>query len=85
MRKWWSRCWPTGRGWTTPSGAAELANGQLWLQMSTVGVEWAAALAGGDAVDLAGARATLAHLDAVAEAGFGEEDLAVLHRAVRRT
>lgn len=41
--------------------------------------------AGGDAVDLAGARATLAHLDAAVEAGFGEEDLAVLHRAVRRT
>jgi 3-hydroxyisobutyrate dehydrogenase len=40
--------------------------------------------AGGDAVDLAGARAALAHLDAAVEAGYGEEDLAVVHRVVRR-
>ncbi|WNV82649.1 NAD(P)-dependent oxidoreductase [Umezawaea sp. Da 62-37] len=40
--------------------------------------------AGGDDVDLAGVRATLAHLDAAVGAGFGDEDLGVLHRAVRR-
>jgi len=38
--------------------------------------------AGGDAVDLAGARATLAHLDAAVDAGFGEEDMSVLHRVI---
>src|SRR3954470_1254394 len=34
-----------GPGVDDAIGAAELENGQLWLQMSTVGVEWAAALA----------------------------------------
>jgi 3-hydroxyisobutyrate dehydrogenase len=37
---------------------------------------------GGDAVDLAGAQATLAHLEAVVEAGHGDEDMAGLYRAV---
>ncbi|PRY35149.1 3-hydroxyisobutyrate dehydrogenase [Umezawaea tangerina] len=39
--------------------------------------------AGGADVDLAGTRAALAHLDAAVDAGFGEEDLGVLFRAVR--
>ena len=38
--------------------------------------------AAGDSVDLAGAGATLAHLEAAIEAGHGEEDMAVLYRAV---
>jgi 3-hydroxyisobutyrate dehydrogenase len=38
--------------------------------------------AGGDAVDLAGAQATLAHLEATVEAGHGDEDMAALYRAV---
>jgi 3-hydroxyisobutyrate dehydrogenase len=40
--------------------------------------------AGGDAVDLAGTGAVLAHLDAAIEAGHGDEDMAVLYRAVAR-
>jgi 3-hydroxyisobutyrate dehydrogenase len=38
--------------------------------------------AGGDAVDLAGAQAALAHLEATVEAGHGDEDMAALYRAV---
>jgi 3-hydroxyisobutyrate dehydrogenase len=38
--------------------------------------------AAGDDVDLAGARAVLAHLDAVVAAGHGDEDMAALYRAV---
>jgi 3-hydroxyisobutyrate dehydrogenase len=38
--------------------------------------------AAGDTVDLAGAAATLAHLEAAIEAGHGEEDMAVLYLAV---
>ncbi|MDT8914033.1 NAD(P)-dependent oxidoreductase [Amycolatopsis sp. PS_44_ISF1] len=40
--------------------------------------------AAGDEVDLAGAKAALAHLEAVVEAGHGEEDMAVLYRAVAK-
>ncbi|WP_460438841.1 NAD(P)-dependent oxidoreductase [Amycolatopsis stemonae] len=38
--------------------------------------------AAGDDVDVAGARAALAHLEAAVEAGHGDEDMAVLYRAV---
>jgi 3-hydroxyisobutyrate dehydrogenase len=38
--------------------------------------------AGDDTVDLAGARATQAHLEAVVEAGHGDEDMAALYLAV---
>jgi 3-hydroxyisobutyrate dehydrogenase len=38
--------------------------------------------AGGDAVDLAGAQAALAHLEATVEAGHGDEEMAALYRAV---
>lgn len=38
--------------------------------------------AAGDAVDVAGARAVLAHLEAAVAAGHGEEDMAALYRAV---
>jgi 3-hydroxyisobutyrate dehydrogenase len=41
--------------------------------------------AAGDDVDLAGARAVLAHLDAVVAAGHGEEDMAALYRAVLKS
>ncbi|MEV8614843.1 NAD(P)-dependent oxidoreductase [Amycolatopsis sp. NPDC051373] len=40
--------------------------------------------AAGDAVDVAGAAATLAHLQAAVDAGHGEEDMAVLYRAVAK-
>lgn len=40
--------------------------------------------AGGDAVDLGGARATLAHLEITLAAGHGGEDMAALYRAVVR-
>jgi 3-hydroxyisobutyrate dehydrogenase len=40
--------------------------------------------AGGDKVDLAGARATRDHLAAVVDAGHGDEDMAALYRAVVR-
>jgi 3-hydroxyisobutyrate dehydrogenase len=40
--------------------------------------------AAGDAVDLAVARGALEHLDAAVEAGFGEEDMSVVHRVLRR-
>ncbi|WP_086841106.1 NAD(P)-dependent oxidoreductase [Amycolatopsis kentuckyensis] len=38
--------------------------------------------AAGDDVDLAGAKAVLAHLEAAVEAGHGDEDMAALYRAV---
>ncbi|QKV79557.1 NAD(P)-dependent oxidoreductase [Amycolatopsis sp. Hca4] len=38
--------------------------------------------AAGDEVDLAGAKAVLAHLEAALEAGHGDEDMAALYRAV---
>ncbi len=38
--------------------------------------------AAADDVDVAGAKAVLAHLDAVVEAGHGDEDMAALYRAV---
>ncbi|MET8996609.1 NAD(P)-dependent oxidoreductase [Amycolatopsis sp. NPDC004169] len=38
--------------------------------------------AAGDEVDLAGAKAVLAHLEAAVEAGHGDEDMAALYRAV---
>ncbi|MDT7727336.1 MAG: 3-hydroxyisobutyrate dehydrogenase [Actinomycetota bacterium] len=38
--------------------------------------------AAGDAVDLSGAAATLGHLEAAIEAGYGDEDMAALYRAV---
>lgn len=40
--------------------------------------------AGGDAVDLSGARATRDHLAETVEAGYGDEDMAALYRAVVR-
>ncbi|MFI5608156.1 NAD(P)-dependent oxidoreductase [Amycolatopsis sp. NPDC051903] len=40
--------------------------------------------AAGDAIDVAGAAATLAHLQAAVDAGHGEEDMAVLYRAVAK-
>ena len=40
--------------------------------------------AAGDAVDVAGARAVLAHLEAAVEAGHGDEDMAVLYRALAK-
>lgn len=41
--------------------------------------------AAGDAVDVAGISATLAHLQATVEAGHGEEDMAVLYEAIVKT
>jgi 3-hydroxyisobutyrate dehydrogenase len=38
--------------------------------------------AAGDAVDVAGARAVLSHLEAAVDAGHGDEDMAALYRAV---
>lgn len=38
--------------------------------------------AGGDAVDLAGAKANLAHLEAAVDRGHGNDDMAALYRAV---
>jgi len=38
--------------------------------------------AAGDEVDVAGAKAALAHLEAAVEAGHGDEDMAALYRAV---
>ncbi|MCR6490750.1 NAD(P)-dependent oxidoreductase [Amycolatopsis sp. OK19-0408] len=38
--------------------------------------------AAGDAVDVAGARAVLAHLETAVDAGHGDEDMAALYRAV---
>ncbi|QRP43845.1 NAD(P)-dependent oxidoreductase [Amycolatopsis sp. FDAARGOS 1241] len=40
--------------------------------------------AAGDAIDVAGTAATLAHLQAAVDAGHGEEDMAVLYRAVAK-
>jgi 3-hydroxyisobutyrate dehydrogenase len=40
--------------------------------------------AAGDAIDVAGAKAALAHLEAAVAAGHGEEDMAVLYRAVTK-
>jgi 3-hydroxyisobutyrate dehydrogenase len=40
--------------------------------------------AAGDEVDVAGAKAVLAHLEAAVEAGHGDEDMAALYRAVVR-
>jgi 3-hydroxyisobutyrate dehydrogenase len=40
--------------------------------------------AAGDAIDVAGAKAALAHLEAVVAAGHGDEDMAVLYRAVTK-
>jgi 3-hydroxyisobutyrate dehydrogenase len=40
--------------------------------------------AAGDEIDVAGAKAALAHLEAAVSAGHGEEDMAVLYRAVTK-
>lgn len=40
--------------------------------------------AAGEAIDVAGAAATLAHLQAAVDAGRGEDDMAVLYRAVAK-
>jgi 3-hydroxyisobutyrate dehydrogenase len=40
--------------------------------------------AAGDAVDIAGARAVLAHLEAAVEAGHGDEDMAAVYRVLAK-